>query len=97
MHNDQDSEQPEINKELKKYCVIDEVNIFSLTQNIKKHRTGSSLVVQRLGLHVGSVSLIPGWGAKIPHAKKQTKGIHRTVGFINRKTRIPYALLKVLM
>ena len=36
MHNDQDSEQPAINKKFKKYCVIDEVNIFSLTQNIKK-------------------------------------------------------------
>ena len=56
--------------------------------------------MQWLGLHastVGNVGLIPGWGTKIPHAKKQTKGIHRTLGFIKRKTRIPYALLKVLM
>ena len=45
---------------------------------------GSSLVVQGLRLHLliqGFVDLIPGWGAKIPHAwwpkyqKHETEGI----------------------
>ena len=46
---------------------------------IKTHRSGTSLAAQWLRLHAssaGSISSIPGWGTKIPHAvqpKKKTQ------------------------
>lgn len=52
-----------------------------LQRLIKKQELGASLVVHwsRLRLPAqGGTGLIPGWGAKIPHAWKSNKTKHNT-------------------
>ena len=47
---------------------------YSLSQQLKRKPSGDSLggsVVENLPYNEGNMGSIPGWGTKIPHARKQ--------------------------